>query len=100
MRKVWVVYNALVLFLISLFVLLDIITNNNSTNYSINMINAQIAMNIIAVGIFLTPIWIILLIVYRSKMNKKSFLIGLFLWGLTLLVSVYPIMSTVGRAFF
>lgn len=100
MRRAWILYNALVLLLISFFVLLDIITNTNRSNYNLNMINVQIAMNIVTVGIILTPIWIILLIVYRSKLDKKSFLVGLFLWGLTILVSVYPILSTVGLAFF
>lgn len=99
MRRAWILYNSLVLLLVSFFVLMDMITNANRSNYNLNMIHAQIAMNIVAVGIILTPIWIILLAVYRSKLDKKSFLVGLFLWGLTVLVSIYPILSTVGLLF-
>lgn len=97
MKKVWIAYNGIAVLILAALIVLDYVvnvvqsgdyTNRNFMGFAIYLCGFNILIAI--------PIWLIVLLVNRSRMNRKSFLAGLVLFLMFLGMASYPVISAIG----
>ncbi len=97
MTKVWITYNGITVLILAALIVLDYAVNViQSGNYH-NRDFMGFAILLCEFNILIaTPIWLIILLVYRSRINRKSFLTGLVLFLMFLAMVAYPVVSAIG----
>ncbi len=97
MQKVWIAYNGITVLILATLIMLDYVVNVvQSGNYS-NRDFMGFAILLCEFNILIAmPIWLIVLLMNRSRMNRKSFLTGLVLFLMFLGMAIYPVIQAIG----
>jgi len=97
MKKVWIAYNGIAVLILAALIVLDYIINITIDVYPYNSIYIGLAIYFCQFNILIAmPIWLIVLLMNRSRMDRKSFLIGLVLFLMFLGMTAYPVISAIG----
>ena len=97
MKKVWIIYNGIAVLLLATLIALDYYVNVVQDYSGIHTIFTGIALYFCAFIILIAmPIWIVVLLVNRSKMDGRSLGIGLVLFLLFLGMTAYPVVAAIG----
>ena len=97
MKKVWIAYNGIAVLILATLIVLDYFVNVVQRTYDINRTFTGLAIYFCEFNILIAmPIWLIVLLMNRSRMNRKSFLIGLVLFLMFLGMTAYPVISAIG----
>ncbi|MBB5180422.1 FtsH-binding integral membrane protein [Planomicrobium koreense] len=101
MKKVWIAYNGIAVLILAALIVLDYVINIAIDVYPVNTIYTGLAIYLCGFNILIAmPIWLIVLLMNRSRMNRKSFLIGLVLFLMFLGMTAYPVMTAIGYTAF
>ncbi|TAA67116.1 hypothetical protein [Planococcus salinarum] len=97
MKKVWIVCNGIAVLILATLIVLDYVVNVVQSGDYTNRNFMGLAIYLCGFNILIAmPIWLIVLLMNRSRMNRKSFLIGLVLFLIFLGMTAYPVVSAIG----
>lgn len=97
MKKVWIAYNGITVLILAALIVLDYFVNVVQNGDDINRDFMGFSIYLCEFNILIAmPIWLIVLLMNRSRMNRKSFLIGLVLFLMFLGMTAYPVISAIG----
>ncbi|WP_416143746.1 hypothetical protein [Planococcus koreensis] len=97
MKKVWIAYNGITVLILTALIVLDYVVIVVQSGYGINRTFTELAIYLCGFNILIAiPIWLIILLMNRSRMNRKSLLIGLVLFLIFLSMTAYPIIKVIG----
>ena len=97
MKKVWMAYNGIAVLILAALIVLDYVVNVVQSGDDINRNFMGLAIYLCEFNILIAmPIWLIVLLMNRSRMNRKSLVIGLVLFLMFLGMTAYPVISAIG----
>ena len=97
MKKVWIVYNGIAVLLLATLIALDYFINVVQDYSGIHTIFTGVALYFCAFIILIAmPIWIVVLLINRAKIDRKSLVIGMVLFLLFLGMTAYPVVAAIG----
>ncbi|WP_019414465.1 hypothetical protein [Paenisporosarcina sp. TG20] len=97
MKKTWITYHLLMLLILLVLIVLDIVTNIDKGGNNLITEFTEIAIYVSAINILLTmPIWIVVLLCNKRRMDKKALLIGLSLFLAFVGLTAWPVITTIG----
>ena len=97
MKKVWIAYNGIAFLILAALIVVDYVINVVQSGDDINRDFMDFSIYLCEFNILIAmPIWLIVLLMNRSRMNRKSFLIGLVLFLMFLGMTAYPVISAIG----
>ena len=97
MKKIWITYHLIMVLILLVLIVLDIVTNIGKSGNNLITDFTEIAIYVSAINILITmPIWIVILIFNKRRMDKKTLLIGLSLFLAFVGLTAWPIITTIG----
>lgn len=97
MKKAWIAYNCLAVLILGGLIVLDYVVNIVIDGYGINTTYTGLAICLCGFNILIAmPIWFIVLLFNRSRMDRKTVGIGLGLLLVFLGMTVYPVVTVIG----
>lgn len=97
MKKVWIVYNGIAVLILATLIALDYYVNVVQDYSGIHTIFTGVALYFCAFIILIAiPIWTVVLLINRSKIDRESLGIGLVLFLLFVGMTAYPVVAAIG----
>ncbi|WKA54469.1 hypothetical protein [Planococcus shixiaomingii] len=97
MKKVWLAYNGIAVLILAGLITLDYVVNIVIDGSGIDTIYTELAIYFCGFNILIAmPIWLIVLLVNRSRMNWKSVVAGIVLFLIFLGMTAYPVVTVIG----
>ena len=97
MKKIWITYHLIMVLILLVLIVLGIATNIGKSGNNIITDFTEIALYISAINILITmPIWIVVLLFNKRRMDKKALLIGLSLFLVFVGLTAWPVLTTIG----
>lgn len=103
MKKAWITYNCTAVLILASLIVLDYVVNIVIGKYDdrIDTLYTGLALYLAAFHILLAmPLWLIVLLFNRSRMDRKTIGIGLGLFLVFLAMTAYPVISVIGYTAF
>ncbi|MGK7376888.1 hypothetical protein ACSFXN_03530 [Planococcus sp. 1R117A] len=101
MKNTWIAYQTAVLLLLVAVILLGLLVNQGDSIETKSIIFAQAAILLSVFNIVIAmPVWLIVLVINRRKMDKKAWGIGLLLFLLFAGLAVIPFVEMLGYMYF
>ncbi|MGB2991560.1 MAG: hypothetical protein WBB47_02890 [Paenisporosarcina sp.] len=97
MKKIWIIYHLIMVLILLVLIVLDIVTNIGKSGNSLITDFTEFAIYISAINILITmPIWIVVLLFNKRRMDRKALLIGLSLFLTFVGLTAWPVITTIG----
>jgi len=97
MKKIWIAYHLIMVLILLVLIVLDIVTNIDMSGNNLITDFTEFAIYISAINILITmPIWIVVLLFNKRRMDKKALLIGLSLFLAFVGLTAWPVITTIG----
>jgi hypothetical protein len=97
MKKIWITYHLIMVLILLVLIVLDIVTNFGKSGYNLITDFTEFAIYISAINILITmPIWVVILLFNKRRMDKKALLIGLSLFLAFVGLTAWPVITTIG----
>ncbi|AQQ53344.1 hypothetical protein [Planococcus lenghuensis] len=97
MKKAWVYYHFIAVLTLFVFVLFDFAINRGKSGNELNTHFTETALYVIGFNIFIAmPIWLIVLLFNKYRMDGKTFLKGLGLFFLFIVLAAWPVVTVIG----
>jgi len=96
MKKIWITYHLTMLLVLVALIVLGIVTNIGKSGNNLITDFTEIAIYISVINILITmPIWIVVLLFNKRRMDKKTLLIGLSLFLAFVGLTAWPVITTI-----
>ncbi|TWT27264.1 hypothetical protein [Planomicrobium sp. CPCC 101110] len=97
MKKAWLFHNGIAVLILAVLIVLDYVVNIVIDGSGINTSFTELAIYFCGFHILIAmPIWLVVLLICRARMNKKTVGMGLGLFLLFLGLAVYPVVTVIG----
>lgn len=97
MKKIWITYHLIMVLILLVLIVLDFVTNIGKGGNNLITDFTEIAIYVSAINILITmPIWIVVLLVNKRRMDRKALLIGFSLFLAFVGLTAWPIITTIG----
>lgn len=101
LKKTWIAYHLIMVSILLGLIVLSIVANSGKSIENVVRIFTDIAIYISALNIFIAmPVWIVVLLFNKRRMDKKSVLVGLGLFVIFVGLTAWPVVSTIGYMYF
>lgn len=101
LKKIWIAYHFVLVSILLSLIVLDIVANTGNSIENVVRIFSGLAIYVSAFNIFIAmPVWIVVLLFNRRRMDKKSVWIGLALFLTFVGLTAWPVVSIIGQMFF
>lgn len=101
LKKIWVAYHLVLVSILLGLIVLDIVANTGNSIENVVRVFTGLAIYVSAFNIFIAmPVWIVVLLFNKRRMDKKSVLIGLALFLTFVGLTAWPVISIIGQMYF
>jgi len=98
LKKIWVAYHLIMVLILFGLIVLSIVANTGKSIENVVRVFTDIAIYISALNIFIAmPVWIVVLLFNKRRMNRKFVLIGLGLFLTFVGLTAWPVISIIGQ---
>lgn len=101
LKKVWIAYHLVLVSILLGLIVLDMVANSGKSLENVVRIFTGLAIYVSAFNILIAmPVWIVVLLFNRRRMDKKSVFIGLGLFVTFVGLTAWPVVSIIGQMYF
>ncbi|HSO58912.1 MAG TPA: hypothetical protein VLQ66_11920 [Paenisporosarcina sp.] len=94
MKKIWITYHLIIVLILLGLIVLDIVINMGKSGNNLITDFTEMAIYVSAIIILITmPIWIVVLLVNKRRMDRKALLIGLSLFLAFVGLTAWPVIT-------